>query len=216
MLTRVRDASVSTVVALAAVLVVIAAIVVLFDLGGSSPRSAVGAEGETNELLDEEEDTDEILVIEPPEVTYELVIDRDPFDPVRPPDISSDFDDNDDDASPLDPPGNSRDPGTRPVPGNGAPSNGGPSNGAPGTPPAPGEPCQTEAGGVRCDGTSVRLLDVADDEATIQVGDSSPVVSVGSSFATDFKLTEIRSECAVIDYQGRQTFRVCRDAPGSK
>src|SRR5690625_3090483 len=167
MLTRMRDASVSTVVALAVVLVVLAAIVVLFDLGRSSPRSAVGAEGETNELLDEEEDTDEILVIEPPEVTYELVIDRDPFDPVRPPDISSDFDDNDDD-SPFDPPGNSTDPGTRPVPGNGTPSNGAPSNGAPGTPPASGQPCQTEAGGVRCDGTSVRLLDVADDEATIQ------------------------------------------------
>lgn len=138
-----------------------------------------------------------------PEITYELLLTRDPFEPVRP-EPEEDPSEPSDPSAPSDPSDPSRpvDPSdpSRPV----DPSD-------PTRPVDPSDPCQPSGDVMVCEGTPVRTLEVLISRARIQVGDVIYEPTLSQVFANDFRLTDIQSGCAVITYDGRQTFRQCPD-----
>ncbi len=153
------------------------------------------------------------------EVTYDVFLSRDPFEPVVP-EVEEPADDpstTPDPAAPADPaaPGTPAVPGTPPTPG------------TPGTPTVPGEPATPVAptpgnpGDPRCvgdeelvcDGQVVTLIDIVTDTAgervaLVQVDSLVYEVRQGDVFATYFQLRAIDGACVTLLY-GDDAFRLC-------
>ncbi|MEX1176842.1 MAG: hypothetical protein WEB09_00135 [Nitriliruptor sp.] len=160
-----------------------------------------------------------------PLVTYEVFLERDPFDPVvpesaegasapgdgageglptAPEDPASPGTPDDPDQSDL-PPGTDPDPGTTP-PGSTPP----PGESPPSTPPSGG--CRTN-GQANCDGRIVSVVDIRTDDtgtpvAIVQVDSTIYEVRRGERFAGSFELRAIDGECASLLY-GDDAFRLC-------
>ncbi len=201
---------------LAGVLGLVAMVLLVSDLGERGPRAAVSAEGEDNDegSPDEEPVFD---LSDMPEVTFDLVISRDPFDPVRPP-------------PPTESGQGTQDGEESPPPANGDPSSPPPSNddveegpeepstppsgpGDPGNgqvpPPRPGQPCSPDGSDVDCEGQRVRVLDVDETAARIQVADVVYDPAIETRFAGVFAYLGSEEGCAVVSYDDRQVFRAC-------
>ena len=173
-------------------------------LPSSEPAAAEVAE-------DDGEAADEIAV--PVAVTYEIFLNRDPFEPVVEEDVPA--------AEPV-ADGTGTDDGSSTDPT------------APGTPVTPGDsvagsgsdgPLCTGTEEVVCDGQVVSLLDtIAADADTsdgdqalaiIQVGTIVYEASVGRTFAANFELLAIDGDCVNLRY-GAEMFRLCVPSDGSK
>lgn len=198
------------------------------------------ADGEVDDAVDDL-DTDGEVAIEDevatgddvvalPLRTVEVLLARDPFDPVVPSDIADLADDGDPDAADPDDPAAPTDPdaGTQPDPvdpdGPSAPVD--PGDGArpgdpslppgPATPPGAGTPPGTPAcvgeQEVVCDGQVVTLVDVTtvndEDIAVIQIDTNVYEVTRGQVFATYFQLRSIDGQCVSLLY-GDDGFQLC-------
>lgn len=214
--------------------------------GAGSPadrQSGVSADGE---ILAQEGDpdqgsTDETTTLsldDLPDVTYDLVISRDPFEPVRPEPVAENGDGNGAGNGNGGTNGN----GNGGTNGNGSGSDGGRDDGsgtsngqagngttgdketgagtitAPGTPPPPrpGQPCEPAGTFISCDGILLRVLTAGDSSARVQIGDVVYEPQVGQPFAQDFVLNSTRGGCASITYDGRQAFQACPDGVAVK
>lgn len=199
-------------VTLALLALVVAAVMTLGS--DTAPRgSAVGSEGETLAQEDdaeagEDQAADSLTLEDLPGITFELVITRDPFEPVRPEPVSNG---NDDAAN-----GDGTAPNGNDVDGNGNDTAPNGDNGRPPPDPAPGDPCQPDGDLFDCEGNVLRVLEVSEDGARVQVGDVVYEPQVGQAFAQVFVLGSVRGGCAAITYDGRQTFQACPDGSAFK
>lgn len=230
------------VLALGAAVLLLGALAALAYLlwGAGSPddrQSGVSADGE---ILAQGADsdggsTDETTTLsldDLPDVTYDLVISRDPFEPVRPEPVAESGDgdgsgngtgsgNGDGNGSST---GNGRDDGsggTNGQAGNGTTGDketGSGSVTAPGTPPPPrpGQPCEPAGTFISCEGILLRVLSAGDGGARVQIGDVVYEPQVGQPFAQDFVLNSTRGGCASITYDGRQAFQACPDGVAVK
>ena len=157
----------------------------------SPERGTAGASGDELVLAqgeDEDEDEGEVAQLETVEVTYDFFLARDPFESIMPEPPPTDPADPDDPTDPDEP----TDPSDPVDPDNGV--------------------CQTNQEAV-CDGRVVALLDVKEDQATIEVDGTAYVVAPGQSFATNFLLMGFaEGDCVDVLYMDgdeADTFRIC-------
>lgn len=140
--------------------------------------------------------------------TVEVVVSRDPFDPVRP---------EEDKGETATGNGNGTDPTTPPANGTGAPP---PAGNGTGAPPPTGNGTSAdrcvEQGELVCDGQVVTVPSTTPSSATVIIGEATyPDVSVGATFAANVTLTAIdESGCAILRF-GAQLVRVCPGTAGT-
>lgn len=196
----------------------------------------MGSAGEPGEVAvlatqDEVDDTSaedapeaEADELEPlPVTTYEVYLDRDPFDPVVPDDTPSPASADDPDAVSPDPddpvavtpdPNDADDPdapGTDPDHPD-APATPAPDDDAPNGSSA--EKCDGDAEELVCDGRVLSVTDVTTDEAgaplaVLQVDTTVYEVSRGERFAEHFRLNGIDGDCVTVLY-GDDSFTLCK------
>jgi hypothetical protein len=174
--------------------------------GGSSDTDAmVPAATETDD--ESEPAADEVAISDEPLpiVTYEVVLSRDPFEPVREATVAEEV------TETVTTPGS---PTTTPVTGGTEdPATGDPTAPDPGTsdPVAPPSGC-TSSGDVVCDGAAVSLIDVtagAEGRTVIvQVGTSVYEAAEGDTFAGRFRVLSIGDTCADFLF-GDDRFSLC-------
>jgi hypothetical protein len=204
----VRDPRVIAGAALAAILIggLLWFFVVAPLFGGDSeevtvlPAAAVTEPTAATEQVEDAEVMDEL-----PLVTYEVFLDRDPFDPVVPEPVaattateSTGETADPDGADPVDP----ADPGVTPVDGTDPDPNAPP----PPSPAAPAPPvCTSGEQQIECNGRTVSLIEIRTDDdgqlvAIIQVDTTIYEVREGETFAGSFRVQSISDEGVLLQY----------------
>jgi hypothetical protein len=163
------------------------------------PAAAVTEAATTDEVEDAE------VVEELPLVTYEVFLDRDPFDPVVPEPVAETTATEDageatdpDGTAPADP----ADPAVTPVDG----TDPDPNAPAPLPPAAPGPPvCTSGEQQIECNGRTVSLIEIRTDDAgqlvaIIQVDTTIYEVREGETFAGSFRVQSISDEGVLLQY----------------
>ena len=177
-------------VVLTAILAALLAIAVALTWWSPPQSGTAGAVGDGSVLAqaedeDDEADDGEVAQLETLDVTYDVFLARDPFESIMPPEPVTDPTDPTDPDDPTDP----TDPDD-------------PNNGI----------CQTNQEAV-CDGRVVSVLEVEDDQATIEVDGLAYVVSPGQAFANNFMLIRIAGDECVdlmyLDGDEADIFRLC-------